>query len=59
MQDDSSRPVEHEEGKTITVRVPEKGFTKVSYVNTRGASLNYVTQDSRNRESAHCSDRSD
>lgn len=46
-------------GQTITVNVPDKGYTKVSYVNTRGASLNYVRTDSINKESGHCSDRDD
>jgi hypothetical protein len=43
----------------LIVGIPETGFEKVSYVNTRGAALNYVRAESNNREEAHCADRAD
>lgn len=49
------------EEQTLIVGIPvtDAGFEKISYVNTRGAALNYVRAESHNREEAHCADRAD
>ncbi len=47
------------EEQTLIVGIPDAGFEKVSYVNTRGAALNYVRSETNNREEAHCADRAD
>lgn len=47
------------EEQTLIVGIPDAGFEKVSYVNTRGAALNYVRENTHNREEAHCADRAD
>ncbi|MDT9000906.1 hypothetical protein RQP53_16640 [Paucibacter sp. APW11] len=40
----------------LVVAMPDKESSK-GYVNTRGASLNYVRRNSDNKETAYCSDR--
>jgi len=45
--------------QTLSVSVPDPGYSKVGYVNIRGASLNYVVGRAHNKESAHCSARAD
>lgn len=44
---------------TLSVDIPDSGYSKKGYVNIRGASLNYVRAQSNNKESAHCSARAD
>ena len=43
----------------LIVNLPDQGYSKNVYVNTRGAALNYIIANASNEESAHCSDRSD
>ena len=40
----------------ISVKLPEKSDS-ASYVNTRGAALNYACSKADNKESAYCADR--
>ncbi|MET4373248.1 hypothetical protein ABIA99_005970 [Bradyrhizobium sp. LB12.1] len=42
------------EKRTLSVNVPDLGYSKIGYVNIRGASLNYVVGKAHNKESAHC-----
>jgi hypothetical protein len=49
----------HEATDDLLVNLPEADVSKVSYVNTRGAALNYVMAMASNKETAHCSDRSE
>lgn len=45
--------------ETMSVKIPDNGYSKKGYVNVRGASLNYVRAQSNNKETAHCSARAD
>lgn len=41
----------------LIVNLPDQNLSR--YVNTRGASLNYVKTHGSNKESAYCADRND
>jgi hypothetical protein len=54
-----STEIKEVEEQSLVVGIPAVEFEKVSYVNTRGAALNYVRSNSDNREEAHCADWAD
>lgn len=55
----TERRTDASDKQTLSVNVPDPGYSKVGYVNIRGASLNYVVSKAHNKESAHCSARAD